>query len=77
MAYYEFRYENCFLMNNLLPSLAAPVLREQSEAVFTGYLFLMRVYRVLKQRKLTVLIKAGNIGLLIEGLIYQEHLNLQ
>ena len=64
-------------MNNLLPSLAAPVLREQSEAVFTGYLFLMRVYRVLKQRKLTVLIKAGNIGLLIEGLIYQEHLNLQ
>ena len=64
-------------MNNLLPSLAESALREQSEAAFTGYLFLMCVYRVLKQCKLTVLIKAGNIELLIEGLIYQEYLNLQ
>ena len=64
-------------MNNLLPSLAESALREQSEVAFTGYLFLMRVYRGLKQCKLTVLIKAGNIELLIEGLIYQEYLNLQ
>ena len=50
--------------NSLLPLLATTALREQSEAAFAGYLFLMHLYRVLEQRKVTVLIKAGNIELL-------------
>ena len=50
--------------NSLLPLLGTEALRERSETAFAGYLFLMRVYRVLEQRKLTVLIKAGNIELL-------------
>ena len=50
--------------NSLLPSLAAAALGERSEMAFAGYLFQMRVHRVLKQRKFTVLIKAGNIELL-------------
>ena len=50
--------------NSLLPLLAAAALTEQSDAAFAGYLFLMCLYRVLEQRKLTVLIKVGNIELL-------------
>ena len=50
--------------NSLLPLLATAALREQSEAAFVGYLFLMHVYRVIEQRKVTVLIKAGNFRLL-------------
>ena len=48
--------------NSLLPLLAAAalIMREQSEAAFAGYLFLMRVYRVIEQHKVTALIKAGN-----------------
>ena len=50
--------------NSLLPLLATAALREQSEAAFAGYLFLLQVYRVIGQRKVTFLIKAGNFKIL-------------
>ena len=50
--------------NSLLPLLTTAALREQSEAAFAGYLFLLHVYRVIGQRKVTVSIKPGNFKLL-------------
>ena len=60
----DMKIELALRKNSLLPSLATAALRERSDAAFAGYLFLMYLYRVLEQCKVTVLIKAGNIELL-------------